>query len=206
MLHLYRKMDSISTYVRRYLINILFLTLVLSCASTIWVYGSEDIFPTSTTKVKGVYEGSERDWFKPNSRTYFDKIVLSTGIPYLILFILTILLYVFLNFAHTKCVIFRPFKLLALNELNLIPSNLTHEGVMLLNPDGYDPKSMPKYAEPLQALEKKLHNTHPDLEHQDQADVYKINEIIHSRFDDQDHTERRMNIQGKCIQVLMYLI
>jgi hypothetical protein len=93
-------MEHISPYIRQFTIQVLCITFVVSCIMTINIYGNYEIFPIDTKENTTTYEGVEITYRQLQSRSYFDKITLKSGIPYLIFFIFFIGAYISLSCAN----------------------------------------------------------------------------------------------------------
>lgn len=144
---------------------------------TINIYGNYEVFPTGTVEKQGTYAGLEITYRELESRSYFDKIVLVSGIPYLILFIFSIVAYVILSLAHfeklkvlNKCAIY-------MNPLNL--KSVKFSNTLFYDPESYDPKRNKVYAECLLRLQDPL-----------RENSRKSSKVVPTLMNDQNKTER----------------
>ena len=117
----YKRMKLKSIYIRQFISQSLWVIFFVSLFRSILILGSEDIFPTTIEAKSGVYSGSTVTYYSPKSRSFGDKMILSTGIPFTILIIVFPILYWFMWWIHKDFRIFKLFKSLAFAD---VPFNL----------------------------------------------------------------------------------
>lgn len=150
---------------------------------TISMYGNEEIFPTDTETKTGTVRALELEYYAPKSRTYFDKLILITGIPFFLLMLIFIGIFIFLLFAHKDKGIFRPFKrfMIRLGPINF--RALSIENTYFYSPDSYDPESRKEYKGLIEIIKTNL----------GQHTVQEEKPHTNSQYSEADGTERRLN-------------
>ena len=128
-----------STYIRQYIIQVLSISLIASCFMAISIFGNEEIFPKDTKVENGNVAGLPLDYYVPKDRSYFEKLFLITGIPYLLIVITFIFIYSFLFFANNDCRCFRPFRRFMLRMRSLQIDSLSFSNTIFYQPEKYDP-------------------------------------------------------------------
>ena len=93
LLKFYSKMDPITCYLKGYLNLILILIFMTGCMGGISVFGNSDIFPTDYELTDMTVDGETASVFEPEARTFWDKLIIETGIIYMLLMLFCTLLY-----------------------------------------------------------------------------------------------------------------
>lgn len=155
---------------------------------TINIYGNYEVFPTGTEEKQATYAGLEITYLQLSSRSYFDKIILVSGIPYLLLFIFFVAAYIILSLAHFD-------KLKALNKWSIYMSplnlkSLKFSNTLFFEPESYDPKKNKLYADCLLRIEESV-----------RENPRQTSKVVPTLQNDHNGTERILLHGGKLIKI-----
>jgi hypothetical protein len=193
-------MKQTSPYIRNFVLQTLFIVFFASCLNTVNVLGSSDIFPTDYDQEIGIKEGTVVVFSSPQTRNYGERFICLTGIPYIVILILGLSVYIVLSLAHLNnkfCKLFRPFALypvafqIKYDVLTMVKKN------KLYKPDTYKFNDHSKYKEVIEIINMKLQNEtemgyrRPTL---DQV-IYGARKVVPNEA---NMSERQLNPGSKC--------
>ena len=211
LLKFYSKIELITTYARGFSIHILWFIYLTSCIMTISIYGSEDIFPTDTENTFAISKMTIVSYNKPISRTYGNKITLETGIPYLILAIISILLYTFLWFVHKDMKFFKVFRKMAFIYTPPKLKTSSYHNSQFFGRNTYNFQTDKKYEQAILETNKKLSGLMRESQHRVAPDVLSnalsVDESIEGS-NNLNNSERMLHSKGSwsCFLISNFVI
>ena len=156
VLKFYRKMEAISCYFKTYVIYILIFIFLSGCFNGIRIFGNPEIFPTSYNTAIGTRSGKTVTYYNPKSRTFLDKLLLKTGIAYLVIAIICVCLYTRFYkkslFELVTGTCFPTTKSLDGSLIRYKVSDMISKNQMI-EPSSFTFESNPKYSKAIEAIE-----------------------------------------------------
>mmetsp|Transcript_7266 Transcript_7266/g.6784 ORF Transcript_7266/g.6784 Transcript_7266/m.6784 type:complete len:222 (-) Transcript_7266:13-678(-) len=164
---------------------------------SIAMYGNEEIFPTDTRTESGLVYGLSLEYYLPTKRNFIDKMFVLTGIPFFLMTLLGLVLYIFFCFTHKNVAFLKRFRGCALVSSPLRVKSRTLDNTLTYEPKSYNHQTIEKYSEAFEIVRYKLSD-------EGRKDPKKQNNITISFQVDHNGTDRKLVSQSDIRQQPLY--